>query len=71
MTSMSIGVASARYVRIKLAEALTGLTVDAIEQKIKSGTWLEGKQYRRKGREIYIDMKGYEQWVEEDLAVSK
>ncbi len=62
----TVAVAAARYVRIKLAATLTGLSVEAIEQKIKSGVWLEGQQYIRKGREIYIDMKGYERWVEQE-----
>lgn len=63
-------VAHARYVRIALASKITGLTVEAIEKKIHSGTWVEGRQYRRKGREIYVDMKGYDEWVEQDVAGS-
>lgn len=58
-------VAPARFVRIKLAAVVTGLTVEAINSKIKDGVWLEGREYRRKGREIYIDLKGYEEWVAE------
>lgn len=61
----TVVVAPERYVRIPLAAAITGLTVEAIEQKIKGGVWLEGQQYIRKGREIYIDRKGYEKWVEQ------
>lgn len=55
----------ARYVRIVLAQALTGYTVRAIERKIERGDWVEGKVWRRApdGR-IVIDMTGYHQWVE-------
>jgi hypothetical protein len=55
----------ARYVRIVLAQALTGYTVKAIERKIERGDWVEGKLWRRApdGR-IVIDMTGYHQWVE-------
>lgn len=69
-------VASARYVRIPLASALTGLSIEAIESKIEKGVWLEGKQYVRKFSgtskrpEIYIDMKGYERWVEQETVAS-
>lgn len=63
-------IAPARYVRIPLAATVTGLSIKAIEKKIEDGIWLEGIQYKRKGREIYIDLKGYEQWVEQELVAS-
>lgn len=66
----TVAVAPSRYVRIPLAATVTGLTVKAIEKKIEDGVWLEGIQYKRKGREIYIDLKGYEQWVEQELVGS-
>lgn len=58
-----------RYVTIDVAATVTGLTRKAIERKIEDGKWLENKQYRRAadGR-IYIDIRGYEQWVEKGLA---
>ena len=57
--------ASARFVTISLAHALTGYTVNAIETKIKRGVWIEGREWRRApdGR-VLIDMRGYERWVE-------
>ena len=57
--------ASARFVTISLAHALTGYTVNAIETKIKRGVWVEGREWRRApdGR-VLIDMRGYERWVE-------
>lgn len=66
----TVAVAASRYVRIPLAAALTGLTERAIEKKIHDGVWLEGREYKRKGREIYVDMKGFEKWVEQELAAS-
>jgi len=57
--------ASARFVTISLAHALTGYTVNAIETKINRGVWVEGREWRRApdGR-VLIDMRGYERWVE-------
>jgi hypothetical protein len=54
-----------RYVRPSIAATATGLTVKAIERKIEDGKWIEGREYRRApdGR-IYIDMRGFEKWVE-------
>lgn len=59
----------ARYVVIPLASACTGLSVKAIERKIEAGVWVEGREYRRAadGR-IYVDLKGYERWVEKGAA---
>lgn len=67
----TVAVAASRYVRIPLAAAITGLSEKAIEKKIESGIWLEGREYKRKGPgEIYIYMKGFEKWVEQELAAS-
>jgi hypothetical protein len=54
-----------RYVRPAVAAVAIGLTVKAIERKIEDGKWIEGREYRRApdGR-IYIDMRGFEKWVE-------
>lgn len=54
----------ARYVTIKLAAALTGLTDKAIERKIGDGVWAEGRQYVRRAGRLFVDMRGYETWVE-------
>ena len=65
--------ASARFVTISLAHALTGYTVNAIETKIKRGVWVEGREWRRApdGR-VLIDMRGYERWIEsQNCAVPK
>lgn len=73
MTSIApaaVSVPLARYVTVKLAAQATGLTEKAIRRKIDDGIWIEGSEYRRQlddGR-IYIDMKGYEKWVEKEVA---
>lgn len=60
-----VQVAPARFVAIGLAAIITGLTKRAIEGKIQNGIWAEGRQYRRglDGR-IYVDMQGFERWVQ-------
>ena len=60
--------APARYVTVKLASQLTGLTIRAIESKIARGTWIEGRQFRRQDGNIYVDLRGVEQWVEQGMA---
>lgn len=64
-----IVVTPARKVTLALAAAMTGLTRKAIEGKIARGDWLDGREYHRApdGR-IYVDMRGYEQWVESGRA---
>nr|WP_225785162.1 excisionase [Xenophilus sp. Marseille-Q4582] len=59
-----LAVNASRFVTIKLAAHITGLTVRAIEGKIARGVWLEGKHFRRKDGGIFIDIKEYEKWVE-------
>ena len=64
-SSNASALASARFVTISLAHALTRFTVNAIETKIKRGEWIEGREWRRApdGR-VLIDMRGYERWIE-------
>ena len=55
----------ARYVRVPLFEALTGYSVKAVERKIASGAWMEGREFKRApDGHILVDLKGYERWVE-------
>lgn len=56
--------AAARFVTIKLAATLTGLTPGAIEMKIQKGQWLEDRQFVRRDGRVLIDMQGYETWAE-------
>ena len=63
--------APARYVRIPLFEALTGYSARAVEGKIATGTWLEGREFKRApDGHTLIDMKGYERWVENQNPVA-
>ena len=65
VTEEVVQIAPARFVVIALAATITGLTKRAIEGKIRNGHWGEGRQYRKgpDGR-IYIDMQGFEKWVQ-------
>lgn len=54
----------ARFVTIPVAAAITGLTEKAINRKIEKGEWAEGLQYRRRDGRLFIDIKGYEKWIE-------
>jgi hypothetical protein len=53
-----------RFVTIAIAEAVTGLTASAIRNKIAKGEWLEGRQYVRRDGRVFVDLRGYEEWVE-------
>lgn len=58
--------AHARYVTVSLATTLTGLSEKAIRRKMEEGKWLDGREYRRSpDGGIFIDLKGYENWVED------
>lgn len=57
-------VAPARFVTIELAEVVIGLTAKAIRRKIEDGIWAEGKQYRRRDGRVFVDLRGFETWVE-------
>jgi hypothetical protein len=63
MMQSPVQVAHARFVTIKLAANITGLSVKAIEGKIARGVWLAGKHYKKADGGIFIDMKEIEQWV--------
>lgn len=66
-----VRVSPARFVTVKLAEQLTGLTEKAIRRKIESGTWAEGRHYRRApDGGLFVDMEGYEKWVAGELALN-
>lgn len=59
----SVQIAPARFVTIKLAANITGLTVKAIQGKMARGVWLAGKHYKKADGGIFIDMKEIELWV--------
>lgn len=64
VASATLAVVAARYVTIELAEAMTGLTESAMRTKMSRGFWVEGRQYIRRDGRVFIDMRGYERWVE-------
>lgn len=66
--SRPVQLVSARFVTIKLAAAMTGLTVGAIEMKIARGVWVEDRQWVKRDGRIMIDMQGYERWAETGTA---
>jgi hypothetical protein len=59
----NISIGASRFVTIKLAAMITGLTEKAIRRKIERGIWLEGKHFRRADGGIYIDIREIEKWV--------
>lgn len=63
-----VRVLPSRFVTIELAETVTGLTASAIRTKIGKGFWLEGRQYVRRDGRVFIDLRGYERWVEQGEA---
>lgn len=63
MTNLTL--APARLLRIPLFCAITGYTPSAVEGKIRTGAWAEGKQYKRApDGHILVDLEGYYKWVE-------
>ena len=59
------------YVTIRKFCELTGYTEEAIRLKIKRGSWMENRVWRKApdGR-ILISMEGFESWVETGPACS-
>lgn len=53
-----------RFVTVELASAITGLSKAAIRTKISRGIWVDGRQYVKREGRVFIDLKGYERWVE-------
>ena len=54
-----------RYVLIPKFCELTGYTDRAIRSKIHEGVWVEGIHYKRASdRHVFIDVEGFEKWVE-------
>ncbi len=61
-----------RYVLIPKFCEMTGYSAEAIRQKIKEGVWIEGHQYKRgTDRHVFIDIEGFEKWVEGQRYVSQ
>ncbi|MGI4812474.1 MAG: excisionase [Janthinobacterium lividum] len=54
-----------RWVLIKRIAEITGYTENAVRHKIKDGTWLEGRLWRKApdGR-VFVDTHEFDRWVE-------
>lgn len=64
-------IAPSRYVLLTLASQLTGYSVKAMREKIRTGAWIEGRVYKRApDGHILLDIKGYESWVENQQQVA-
>jgi len=62
---MTTPIVAARYVLLPKFVELSGYTVKAIQRKIETGAWLEGREYRRApDGHILVDLEGFERWVE-------
>lgn len=64
--AVPVQIVSSRYVTIELAALMTGFTPGAIRTKIAKSVWLEGRQWVKRDGRVLIDMKGYEQWAEQE-----
>lgn len=55
-----------RYVRIpKFCELCGEYTPKAVQEKIRTGAWIEGCEYRRApDGHILVDVEGFQRWVE-------
>jgi hypothetical protein len=56
-----------RWVLIKRLAAVTGYSEDAARHKVKNGTWVQGRIWRKApdGR-IFANIDEFERWVESD-----
>ena len=64
-TLAAVGLNPRRYVHLHVAALVTGYTEKAMQQKIDSGVWREGHEWKKApdGRRL-IDLEGYDRWVE-------
>ncbi|HKX40900.1 MAG TPA: excisionase [Burkholderiaceae bacterium] len=55
----------AKYITVKLAAAVYGMTEKAIRRRMEEGVWLEGREWRRApdGR-LYVIPRGVDAWIE-------
>ena len=58
-----------KYVTIRKFSELTGIPEDGVRSRIKRGDWIEGQVWRKKGGSIFINLRGYEAWVEDQACV--
>jgi hypothetical protein len=60
-----------RWVLIRRLAEITGYSENAIRHKVKNGTWVEGRLWRKApdGR-IFLNVDEFERWVESDARVA-
>lgn len=59
------------YVRIPIFTAVTGYSADAVDKKIRTGVWLEGRHFRRApDGHILLDLRKFHEWVESPKATA-
>lgn len=58
-------IAPARFVTVELAATVTGLSADAIRNHIARGRWVERREYIRNHGRVFVDLKGFEKWVQQ------
>jgi hypothetical protein len=64
VVEVPVAVVSAETVTGKLAAAMLGLTVSALNGRRASGVWAEGKHwFRREDGTIWYDIPAIERWV--------
>jgi hypothetical protein len=64
-TLAALGLVPPRFVLPAVASLITGYTEKAIQQKIDSGVWREGHEWKRApDGKRHVDMQGYERWVQ-------
>lgn len=64
MLSTQVDQAHTRYVTVKKAAVMIGLTEEAIRKRVQRGIWLEGREWHRDplGR-IMLDTEALDKWV--------
>lgn len=63
-TSEEVRLSPAGYVTVRLASAVTGLSLHAIRGKIREGKWVEGREFvRAPDGGVFISLEGFERWV--------
>jgi hypothetical protein len=58
-----IAVAPTRMVTIELYATISGETEKSARRRMEEGIWIEGREYHRRGRNIFIDLEGVTRWV--------
>lgn len=60
-----------QWVLIKRFAEVTGYSENAVRHKIKNGTWIEGRLWRRApDRRIFVNLTEFERWVESEAKLA-